>query len=165
MCLQTNGGTRVGFADTAALQVYKQMVEFVYLGGAVSADWDPRRIEVTRRIQSAWACFGRHKMEIYDRPRVRLRLKVRMLKAEVLEKLLHGCVTWSPSKADYGRLRKAHHQMLFRYLGSQKRKREDHILAYANALLRTDSASVKTTVRRRRVLSVSYTHLTLPTKA
>ena len=34
----------------------------------------------------------------------------------------------------------------------RKRKREDHILAYANALLRTNSESVETTtVRRRRI--------------
>ena len=89
-------------------------------------------------------------MEIYDRPSVRLRLKVRMRKAEVMETLLYGCVTWSPSKADY-RLRKVHHQMLLRYLGWRKRKHEDHILSYANALLRTDSESVAMTVRRRRI--------------
>ena len=53
-------------------------------------------------------------MEIFDRPSVRLRLKVRILKAEVLETLLYGCVTWNPSKADYDRLRKIHHQMLLR---------------------------------------------------
>ena len=45
-------------------------------------------------------------MEIYDSPNVCLRLKVRMLKAEVLETLLYGCVTWSPSKSDYRRLQK-----------------------------------------------------------
>ena len=88
-------------------------------------------------------------MEIYDRPSMRLRLKVRTLKAEVLETLLYGCVTWSPSEADYDRLRKVHHQMLFRCLGWRKRKREDHILSYANALLRTDSESVETTARKR----------------
>ena len=59
-------------------------------------------------------------MEIYDRPSVRLRLKVWMLKAEVLETLLYGCVTWSPSKADYDRLRKVHHQMLLRCLRWRK---------------------------------------------
>ena len=63
-------------------------------------------------------------MEIYDRPSVRLRLKVQMLKAEVLETLLYGCVTWSPSKADYDKLRKVHHQILLRRLGWRKRKRE-----------------------------------------
>ena len=112
----------VPFTVTAAGQVYKQTVEFVYLGGAISADWDLRSIEVTRRIHRAWACFGRYKIEIYDRPSVRLRLKVRMLRAEVLETLRYGCVTWSPSKADYGRLRKAHHQMRLRCLGWKMRR-------------------------------------------
>ena len=83
---------------------------------------------------------------------MRLRLKVRKLKADVLEALLCGCVTWSPSKADYGRLRKVHHQMLLRCLGWRKRKREDHILSNANARLRADSESVETTARRRRIL-------------
>ena len=75
-----------------------------------------------------------------------------MLKTEVPETLLYGCSTWSPSKADYDRLRKGHHQVLVRCLGWRKRKRKDHILSYANALLRTDSESVETTVRRRRIL-------------
>ena len=125
------------FTVTAAGQVYKQTVEFAYLGGAISADWDLRSVEVTRRIPRAWACFGRYKMEIYDRLSVLFRLKVRMLKAEEMETLLSGCATWSPSKADYDRLRKVHHQMLLRCLGWWKRKREHHILSYANALLRT----------------------------
>ena len=38
MCLQTKGGGYVPFTVTAADQVYKQTVEFVYLGGAISAD-------------------------------------------------------------------------------------------------------------------------------
>ena len=95
-------------------------------------------------------------MEIYDRPSVRIRLKVRMLKAEVLETLLYGCVTWSPSKANYDRLREVHHQMLLWCLGWRQRKREDHILSYANALLRTDSERVETTVRRRRMLFAGF---------
>ena len=33
---------------------------------AISADWDLRSVEVTRRIQRAWACFGRYKTEIYE---------------------------------------------------------------------------------------------------
>ena len=131
----------------------------MYLGGAISADWDLTSVEVTRRIQRAWAFFGRYEMEICDRPSVLLRLKVRMLKAEVVETLLYGCVAWSPSKADYDRLRKAHHQMRLRCLGWRKQKRADHILSYASALLRTDSESVETTVRRRRILfAIRGTH-------
>ena len=47
MCLRTKGGGHVPFTVTAAGQVYKQTVEFVYLGGAISADWDLRSVEVT----------------------------------------------------------------------------------------------------------------------
>ena len=46
--------------------------------------------------------------------------------------------------------------MLLRCLGWQKRKREDHILSYVNALLRKDSESVETTVRRRRIMSKGF---------
>ena len=38
MCLQTKGGGHVPLTVTAAGQVYKQTVQFVYLGGAISAD-------------------------------------------------------------------------------------------------------------------------------
>ena len=54
------------------------------------------------------------------------------------------------------RLRKAHHQMLLRCLGWRKRKLEDHILSNANVLLRTDSESIETTVRRRKILFAGF---------
>ena len=87
MCLQTKGGGKVSFTIDAAGQVHKQTIEFVYLGGAITANRD-LSIEITRRLQRAWACFQRYKMEIYDRPGVRLWFKVRLLKAEVVETLL-----------------------------------------------------------------------------
>ena len=37
MCLQTKGGGKVPFTINAAGQVYKQTIESVYLGGAISA--------------------------------------------------------------------------------------------------------------------------------
>ena len=49
MCLQMKGGGHVPFIVTAAGQVYKQTVEFVYLGGAISADWDLSSVEEMRR--------------------------------------------------------------------------------------------------------------------
>ena len=73
-------------------------------------------------------------MELYDRPGVRLRLKVRLLKAEVVETLLYGCMTWSPNKPDYDRLRRVHHSMLLRCLGWRDRKRDDHTLSCTDAL-------------------------------
>ena len=39
MCLQTKGWGHVPFTVTAAGQVYKQTVEFVYQGGPIGADW------------------------------------------------------------------------------------------------------------------------------
>ena len=92
MCLQTKGGGKLSFTINAAGQVYKQTIDFVYLGDRELS------IEISRRLQRAWACFQRYKMEIYDRPGVGLRLKVRLLKAEVIETLLYGCMTWSPNK-------------------------------------------------------------------
>ena len=113
MCLRTKDGGEVPLTVSAAGQVYKQTVEFVYLvlrrGNQRNRDLS---VEVTRRVQRAWVCFGRHKMEIIDRPGVRLRLKVRLLKTEVLETILYECVTYSPKTAGYGRLRKVHHKML-----------------------------------------------------
>ena len=104
MRLETKSGGKVSFTINAAGQVYKQTIQFVYLGGAITADRD-LSIEITRRLQRAWSCF-QHKMELYDRSGVRLRLKVRLLKAEVVETLLYGCMTWSPKKPDYDRLRR-----------------------------------------------------------
>ena len=53
----------VSVTVTATGQVYKQTVEFVYLGGAISAGRDLRNVEVALRIQTAWAGFGRYRME------------------------------------------------------------------------------------------------------
>ena len=83
MCLETKGGGRVPFTIMAAAQVYKQTIELVYLGGAITADRH-LSIEISRRLQRARACFQRYKMEFFYSPGVRLRLKVRLLKAEVV---------------------------------------------------------------------------------
>ena len=65
-------------------------------------------------------------MEIYDRPGMHLRFKVRLLKAEVVVTLLYGSMTWSPNKPDYDKLRQIHHYMLLRCLGREKWKHDDH---------------------------------------
>ena len=88
------------------------------------------------------AFFGPYNVGTHDRPGVRIRLKARMLKAEEMETPLYGCVTRSPSKANYGRLRtvhhQTHHQMLLRCLGWRERKREDRTLSYAYTLRTQD---------------------------
>ena len=95
-------------------------------------------------------------MEIYDHAGVRLRLKVRLLKAKVIETLLYGCMTWSPNNLDYDRLRRALHSMLLRCLGWRKGKRDDHTLSYADALAKTASESIKAIVRKERILLAGF---------
>ena len=46
--------------------------------------------------------------------------------------------------------------MLLQCVGWRKRKHEDHMLSYANALFKTDSESVETAVRRRRILFAGF---------
>ena len=145
----------MSFTSNAAGQVYKQTIEFVSLGGATTADRE-LSIEITRRLQRAWACFQRYKMEINDRPGVRLRLRVRLLEAEVIETLLCGCMTWSPNKPDDDRLRRVHRSMLLRCLGWRKRERDDHTLSYADALAKAASESIEAIVRKRRILFAGF---------
>ena len=85
-----------------------------------------------------------------------LRLKVRLLKAEVVETLIYGCMTWSPNKPGYDRLRRVHHSMLLRCLGWRKRKRDDHTLSYADALAKPASESIEAIVRIRGMLFAGF---------
>ena len=85
-------GATATFSVEAAGQVYKQTDEFVYLGGNVNHHAD-LSIEVDRRIRNAWYSFRKYSLELYDRPSAPLKLKIRILKAEVLETMLYGCVT------------------------------------------------------------------------
>ena len=54
MCVQTKSGGKVSFTVNPADLVNKQTIEFVYLGGAITADRD-LSIEITRRLQRTWA--------------------------------------------------------------------------------------------------------------
>ena len=73
------------FSVEAAGQMHNQTNEFVYLGGNVNHNAD-LTIEVDRRIRNAWCSFRKCTLELYDRPSAPpLELKIRMLRAEVLE--------------------------------------------------------------------------------
>ena len=94
VCLRTKGMSEATttFSEEAAGQVYNQTNEFVYLGGNVNHNAE-LSIEVNRRIRNAWCSFRKYNFELYDRPSDRLELKIRMLRTEVLETMLYGCVT------------------------------------------------------------------------
>ena len=104
------------FSVDAAGQVYNQTNELVYLGGNVNINAD-LPIEVDRRIRNAWGSFWKCTFELYDQPSAPLKLKIRKLRAEVLEAMLNGCATWSPRACHYDTLRRAHHKFLTRCIG------------------------------------------------
>ena len=108
MCLRAKGmpESTATFSVKAAGQVYNQTNH--------NADLS---IEVDRRMRNAWCSFRKYTLELYDRPSAPLELKLWMLRAEILETMLYGCVTWSPREGHYGTLRRAHHRFLTRCTG------------------------------------------------
>ena len=143
------------FSVEAAGQVYNQTGEFVYLGGNVNHN-AVLSIEVDRRIRNAWCNILKYTLELYDRSSAPLELKTRMLRAEVLETTLYGCVTWSPRACHCDTLRRAHHKFLTRCIGWRKHNRADHPISYLDTLIKTGSESIEATSRRRRILFAGF---------
>ena len=79
-----------------------------------------------------------------------------MLRAEVLETMLYGCVTWSQRACHYDTLRRAHHRFLTRCIGWRKHNRADHPISYLDTLIKTGSESIEATLRRRRILFAAF---------
>ena len=153
MCLSAKGmpESTATFSVEAAGQVYNQTNESVYLGGNVNHNAD-LPIEVDRRIRNAWCSFRKYTLELYDQPNAPLELGIRMLRAEVLESILYGCVTWSQRACHYDTLRRAHHRFLTRCIGWRKQNRADHPISYLDTPMKAGSESIEATSRRRRIL-------------
>ncbi|CAM9371365.1 unnamed protein product, partial [Sphacelaria rigidula] len=66
---------------------------FVYLGEKLSSIGDVTP-GIHTHVAWAWACFYKYSREVYAPPYIALATRVRLLKAEVIEVMLHGCVTW-----------------------------------------------------------------------
>ena len=143
------------FGVEAAGQMYNQTNEFVYLGGNINHNSD-LSIEVDRRIRNAWCSFRKYTLELYDRSSAPLELKIRMLRAEVLETMLYGCVTWSPRACHCDTLRRAHHRFLTRCIGWRKHNRADHPISYLDTSIKTGSETIEATSRRRRILFAGF---------
>ena len=85
-----------------------------------------------------------------------LELKVRMLKAEVLETMLYGCVTWSTRACRYDTLRRAQQSFLTRCIGWRKNNRADRPISYLDTLIEAVSESIEATLRSRRILFAGF---------
>ena len=152
MCLRAKGMPEftATFSVEAVGQVYNQANEFVCLGGNFNHSAD-LFIEIDRRIRNAWCSFRKYTLELYDRPSAPLELKIRMLRAEVLETMLYGCATWSPRACHYDTLRRDHHRFSTRCIGWRKHNhRADRPISYLDTLIKTGSESIEATLRRRR---------------
>ena len=88
--MQTKADAKVSFTVAAAGQVYKHPIA-LYGWAGLPAQME-LSAEITWRLQRTWSCFQRYKMKIHDRLGVRLRLKVRMLKAQVMEMPIYRCL-------------------------------------------------------------------------
>ena len=127
-----------------------QTMQFLYLGGLVDAK-DDIMPEMKRRIRLAWACYNRFKRELYDVEDGPFTLKMRILKAEVMETLLYRRVTLTLGPEHFAELRTTNHKLL-RIIGFQRRQRTDRPMSYAKALKKAQCDSVETTIRKRRLL-------------
>ena len=108
MCLITKGTDRVTFVTEAAGQVYKQSAKFVYLGPTVCENAD-LAVETNPRVLLNHLRLRQCGLPLLDSSSAPLRLNARVLKAEVMENMLYGCVTWSPVTAHLAILRTAQH--------------------------------------------------------
>ena len=79
-----------------------------------------------------------------------------MLRAEVIETMLYGCVTWSPRAYHYGTLRRVHYSFLTRCIGWRNHNRADHPISYLDTLIKTGNESIEVTIRRRRILFAGF---------
>ena len=135
----------------AAGQKYAQTAQFRYLGGLVNEDGELTQ-EISRWSRAAWACTRKFSRELFDRPRALWRLKVRLLRAEAMEALLYGCMTWTPRRDHYRLLRRTHHRLLLQAIGYRRERGTYRQLLYAQALKKTGCQSVEVVIRQQRLL-------------
>lgn len=85
--------------------------EFVCLAGTA----------IDHASELSWSYFPRLELlgilsscekALHDRLRASLEINVRMPKVELLQTVLHGCVTWTPNTTRYSNLRTEHHHPL-----------------------------------------------------
>ena len=152
MCMPPPRTSTATVEVEAAGQRYRQTDSFVYLGGTVT-EAPGVSAEIRRRIRACWANIKKYSTQLYDRPTAAITLKTRMAKAEAIEALLYGSVTWTLRQDDYNQLRTTHHRILLRILGEARSVRADHrTRSYASALQRTACESIERTIRKRRLL-------------
>ena len=107
-------------------------------------------------MRNEWCSFRQYIIELYDRPSAPLELKTQTLRAEVLETMLQGCVTWSLHACHYDTICRAHHSFLTRLIRWQNNNRTDHPISYLDILMKTKSENIKAIRRRGWILFAEF---------
>ena len=93
-------------------------------------------------IRNTCCSFRKYTLKQYDR-RSPLELKNRMLRAEVLEKILYGCVTWGPRACYVDTLRRAHHSFFTPCIGWRKNNSTEPPIFYLNTTMKAGGESIE----------------------
>ena len=93
-----------------------------------------------------------YQQELYNPPNVPLDLKIRMVKAEAVDALVYGCVTWTTRQEHRKKLRTVHHKVLLRIIGNRRCRSDHRILSYNRALELIGCESIEAILRARRLL-------------
>ena len=72
---------------------YKHTTKFVYLGGGAINEGTDVVTKIKLPIGAGWASVRRYSYQLYDQRNARLSLKIRLLKAKVMNVMLCGCAT------------------------------------------------------------------------
>ena len=72
-------------------------------------------VDVDRLVHNAWRTFRKNTLKLYDRPSAPLKMKILILKSEVVETILYDWVTWSPRSCHYDAMCLAHYNQLIRF--------------------------------------------------
>ncbi|CAN0105448.1 unnamed protein product, partial [Sphacelaria rigidula] len=104
------------------------------------------------KIGQAWTRFYKYSKEVYNNPYIALATKVCLLKTEVIEVMLYGCVTWTIAHDNFGAVREAHRGFLLRCLNKHTSSRsasDYHMLPYHEILERTSCECIEATMMKR----------------
>ena len=151
MCIPLPRTPRTMVQVEAAGQTFKRVQSFTYLEGAVTEIPD-MSLEIARRTCACWMRIRRYLRELYDQPKVAHSLKALMVKAKAIEALLYGCRTLTLRQEHYAKLCTVHHRVLLRIIGAQRKRPDHRMTSYNRALEITQSESIETTLRTRRLL-------------
>ena len=86
-------------------------------GGAVTETLD-MSVEIARLTRACWMRIRRYLRELYDKLKVALSLKIRMVKAKAIEALQYGCSTWTLRQELSAKLCTVYHRVLLRIIGA-----------------------------------------------